>query len=219
MQVVLSCASCGTDFSVPRHSERYRKTCSVQCYAELRKQNTAKRLATGLRKCSLCGHTKSTSDFSPGSLGKLHGWCKLCRSNNEGDRRKRPDLVSRMHDRYETDMDFRASRLLAGIKKKCRRHGLACDLDVEWLSRRMTAGVCELSGVRFDMNVRQRKATIKTPSVDRINAGGGYTKDNCRLVAFGVNFALSSWGLDAFLELAEGLVSRHGTKKETTCAA
>ena len=45
------------------------------------------------------------------------------------------------------------------------------------------------------------------PSLDRINAGQPYTRENCRLVMVAVNFAMNSWGLDVYLKLAHAAVA------------
>jgi hypothetical protein len=47
---------------------------------------------------------------------------------------------------------------------------------------------------------------VFAPSLDRIQAGGCYSRENCRLVMVGVNFAINSWGLDTYLRLAEAAV-------------
>ncbi len=214
----LVCTACGTKFTAKNKTRKY---CSSYCYWSINRRGAAHRVLTGLKTCARCHVVKDISRFSPASarvIDKVHGWCKACRAANENSRRKSRRIIDAQHDRYETDMEFRARELLRAVGKKCRRLGLVMDLDQEWLAVKLRAGVCELSGVTFNMDVRSRKANVRTPSIDRIKAGSGYTKDNCRVVAFGVNSALQAWGLEAFMELAEGLVARH-SKKAAVCAA
>jgi hypothetical protein len=104
-------------------------------------------------------------------------------------------------------MDFRARELLRSVGKKCRKDHLAFDLDREWLVKRLTNGRCELTGLSFDMSVVNRARTAYTPSIDRIVAGGGYTKAHCRVVLFAVNAALADWGLEILLPIARALVT------------
>lgn len=100
-------------------------------------------------------------------------------------------------------MSFRAMNILRNIKKRARKLGLKCDLDVEWLIAKFD-GKCELTGIAFDCRIK-----MLTPSVDRIAAAGDYTKVNCRMTLMAVNLALNQWGLEAFLPIAEALVERH----------
>lgn len=105
-------------------------------------------------------------------------------------------------------MDFRARQLLKNILKKCRQFSLDFDLDHEWLASRLKHGHCELTGLPFNMSVATRKRNAFTPSVDRIQAGAGYTKQNCRLVLFSVNAAISDWGLEVLEQVANALIAK-----------
>lgn len=69
-------------------------------------------------------------------------------------------------------------------------------------------GRCEITGLAFNLRkVGTGKAKrVYAPSLDRIDGGGFYTRENCRLVMVGINFALNRWGLDTYLELAEAAV-------------
>jgi hypothetical protein len=71
-------------------------------------------------------------------------------------------------------------------------------------------GRCSVTGLPFSSKqVGEGKAKrVYAPSLDRIVAGGAYSRENCRLVMVGINFAINSWGLDTYLELAEAAVKR-----------
>lgn len=167
----------------------------------------------GLRRCSKCGASKAIDQFytnknSRYQSGRIGRWCKQCRCADEARRRADPKLVSQFHDKYETDMDFRARELLRAVQKRCRREGFAFDLDVEWLASRLRER-CELTGLPFDMSVRSRRPGPFTPSIDRVVPGGGYTKGNCRVVLWVVNALLKDVTLETLLPIAEALVRRH----------
>src|SRR6202012_5673358 len=85
----------------------------------------------------------------------------------------------------------RAKLFLHRAKKVCKKMGVECDLTEEWIQTRLDAGTCELSGIPFDFD---GKKTPNSPSVDRKVAAGPYTKDNCRLVLWSINRALSNLG-------------------------
>lgn len=90
--------------------------------------------------------------------------------------------------------------------KRCKREGFEFDLDDAWYIERLKAGVCELTGLPFDLS-----ATLGpySPSIDRIIAGTGYTKRNCRVVLHCLNFAMGNWGIAAFLPVARALIERN----------
>ena len=69
-------------------------------------------------------------------------------------------------------------------------------------------GRCAVTGLPFSLEKVGSGAAKKVfaPSLDRIQAGGCYSRENCRLVMVGVNFAINSWGLDTYLRLAEAAV-------------
>jgi len=165
-----------------------------------------------VRRCSKCSESKHGSDFYTHGNGKPAGWCKSCRCENERTRRTDKALVSKFHTKYETDMDFRARELLRAVQKRCRKTGTEYGLEVAWMAHKLR-GRCELTGLPFDMSVRSRKPSLYTPSIDRIEPGQGYTKDNCRLVLFAVNLWLKDFTIQALVPIADALV-RHQTKAE-----
>jgi len=160
------------------------------------------------RRCCRCLTEKDRSEFYTCGPDGLAWWCKQCRREDERRRRRDPSLVHKFHQRYETDLDFRARELLRAVQKRCRRNGTPYDLDVAWLSERL-GKTCELTGLPFDLSVRTRRPQLYTPSIDRISPGAGYTKANCRVVLFGVNLWLKDFTIDALVPIAEALVSRH----------
>lgn len=70
------------------------------------------------------------------------------------------------------------------------------------------AGLCEVSGHPLSLTVTGQKGPYG-PSIDRIKATAGYTPGNVRIVCIAVNFALNSWGLEAFLPVAKAIVAKH----------
>jgi hypothetical protein len=70
------------------------------------------------------------------------------------------------------------------------------------------AGLCEVSGVPLMLTITGLKGPYG-PSLDRIDSRGTYAKDNVRIVCVAVNFALNSWGLEAFLPIARALAAKH----------
>jgi len=161
----------------------------------------------GVKRCSGCKTSKSCSDFSPTRRHRdgLAGWCKSCKAKMEKARRAKPRVIALHRMNYQTDMNFRARQLLGSVAKRCRSGGIEFDLDVEWLTGRLTIGRCEVTGLKFDMARASRLPTAYAPSIDRVNAGGPYTKANCRVVLYALNIALNRFGLESFMPIAEAL--------------
>ena len=158
--------------------------------------------ASPLRRCARCRRFFSPVHFHKNKnvkpyLDGLHGWCKICRSESEKKRRADPERVKRHLARRASDLEYRAQELLKGISKRCKREGWEFDLDVEWVMERLAAGRCQVSDYYFDFSAARGPYT---PSVDRVIAGAGYTKRNCRLVLMCVNSALMDWGLEFRIE-------------------
>lgn len=96
---------------------------------------------------------------------------------------------------------------LYGIRKAAKAKGIECDLDVEWFTIRIEAGVCELSGLPFDIE-RKSPRGPNTPSVDRIDPKGPYTKANCRLILWWLNHALQDKGEDYAIAVFRGVIAK-----------
>jgi hypothetical protein len=72
-------------------------------------------------------------------------------------------------------------------------------------------GRCEVSGLPFTIDrfsAAMRRPFV--PSLDRIDSSLGYTAENCRLVLFAINVALSDWGADVFHLIATSVGKRIG---------
>lgn len=209
----IDCIYCGTptDKSLTELS-RGAKYCSLPCYHDHHRKMADDAVAIGAKRCSRCKESKSISDFSP---SKKHndgaaGWCKRCKAQSETERRARPEAMARYRDQYDNNRAFRAASLVRAIQKRCRRERIPFALTPEWLTAKLEAGHCELTGIPFVFPVKNSlRADPYAPSVDRINPKNGYVPDNCRVVLFSVNLAISDWGLDVTLHICEALLSRH----------
>lgn len=138
--------------------------------------------------CSHCGKRGNSSIFAKtGSKGTFRSVCKECRN-----------LEARASSkRRRQSIETRASRLVAAAKGRAKDRGLPFDLDVEWVLERLEVGICQLSGKPFDLSETR---SMSTPSLDRIDPKGGYAKTNTRVILFGLNAALGTWGQEKLFE-------------------
>lgn len=121
--------------------------------------------------------------------------------------------------------DPRATRLSGGLptwalklyqssQRRAEQRGILWTLKKSEFAEIATraAGICEVSGIAMSLTVTGKKGPYG-PSIDRIVSTEGYTATNVRLVCVAINFALNSWGLAAFLPIAEALVLKHSHSK------
>lgn len=94
---------------------------------------------------------------------------------------------------------------LYGTRKSAKILGVSCDLDLKWFSDRIQSGHCEMSGLPFDL---VGKRTPNSPSVDRIDPFGPYSKSNCRIILWWINRALSNLGEDYAIMVFENIIEK-----------
>lgn len=86
--------------------------------------------------------------------------------------------------------------MLYRVRKNCKHSGVECLFTEDWFKERLDRGVCEMSGIPFDM---QGKRSRNSPSIDRIDPQGLYIPENCRIVLWSINRALSNYGEEYLL--------------------
>lgn len=116
---------------------------------------------------------------------------------------------SRKRQRLRTDPSTRAKYMRQAVKDEARRKGVKFNLSVKWFEDRLNAGLCEISGLGFDLE-RNGRGTPKpnTPSVDRKIAGGDYIDSNCRMILFVINHAMSNWGEEYTLNVFRHVIAK-----------
>lgn len=114
----------------------------------------------------------------------------------------------RKRRRHRNSFDMRARVMRQGVKDEAKRKGVEFDLSLEWFEARLKAGVCELSGLRFDFERGGHKPNA--PSVDRVAPGSHYTEANCRMILYSINVALHNWGEDYVLNVFRHVLARRG---------
>lgn len=127
------------------------------------------------RLCDVCG-----IEFKP--VSGAHRFCSdQCKGKwkyitGEGSTENQYKKISGNWDRY-------LPRLLNTHGRK--RDGLTTDILKELLEEQDYK--CALSGVELTCNLEKGTICLSNASVDRIEAGGPYTKDNIQLVCRAVN--------------------------------
>lgn len=107
----------------------------------------------------------------------------------------------------ESDPRYRASRLLVDARQRAKKSGLESDLDLDWVTSRIEKGLCQVTGISFDLSPSV-PARPFTPSLDRINPKLGYMKDNTQVVCWIYNRAKGVHNHSAVVTLAEALCKK-----------
>jgi hypothetical protein len=134
---------------------------------------------------------------------------ELCRNRTRQARwsAANPDRSKATWRKYACSDNGTAVLLLNYARDRAKRGNLAFDLDREFIARKLSNGVCELSGLPIErVSPGEYRTHPFAPSLDRIIPANGYLKSNVRLVCFAVNRARSDWGDEVLLKIAAALV-------------
>lgn len=122
---------------------------------------------------------------------------------------KNRDHLSRKHKEWY--MKNRGAALVNSAKRRSIKAGIPFDLDghIDEIQRRIDAGVCELTGIAFDMTKDDRiRVRPNAPSIDRIIPDLGYVINNVRVVAMAANTMLMNWGEEFAFKMAQSWVEK-----------
>jgi hypothetical protein len=154
-----------------------------------------------------CLHCGVTSDRKAHNAIYCSERCK-----QKSWRSKRGDIMRAQWRKYHRSETGVITKLLNYARDRSRSEGVFFDLDREWLKQKLDRGVCEVTGLRYqNIAPGDYRTHPYAPSLDRIKAGGPYTKDNVRLVLFGINRAMSDWGEEVLLVMARAMVEKAAT--------
>lgn len=79
-------------------------------------------------------------------------------------------------------------RKLAELKKRALFKNVQFDLDSQWIRTKLNKKNCEVSNLPFNHD----KGVWYTQSIDRTDNNHGYTKDNCKVILWGMNVGKGS---------------------------
>lgn len=145
--------------------------------------------------CRTCNIRKPITEYRRRSPVSWHSTCKKCQYLKDAQRvRENPDK--------------KAYHVLKEKEYFSARNNLEFDLDTSWYLSRIEAGHCEVTGFPLVLNhTDQYLDNPYQPEIDRILAGGNYTKENCRVVCRMYNRARGNTPEDLFVELCRRVVN------------
>jgi len=128
-------------------------------------------------------------------------WCSKDSFNVRNKNHRK--AISKFSKSSNKNLKSKAKQLIKGAKQR----GLAT-FSLEWLEKKLESGVCELSGLPFNLiNSSQYSKNPYAPSLDRIDANDTeYSINNTRVVLSCINQALNQYGLEHFLKMAQAVI-------------
>ena len=156
-----------------------------------------------IKHCTACHKLKPLTDFYAGNAasGRM-SWCKTCSHKYRREYNiKNPEGLKRRNDMRLRSIKGRADNLFRSAKRRALAKNLDFNLSIGRIVMALTLGVCERTGIRFDMSRPEqfRSRNPFVPSIDRINASLGYTNDNIQIVVAIYNLGKSQFTDDEFI--------------------
>lgn len=156
------------------------------------------------KRCSKCKIKKSIEKFRKTKKGHRAD-CVDCEKkyNNQYKLVNKKIIRSKAKERYRKNI---LVSMLYNAKGRASKNNLHFDLNIDFLKEKWT-GRCELSGIEFAKDIISKRNPFR-PSLDRIDNNKGYTKDNVRIILWGLNLAINEYGLEIYLKIAKGVLNQ-----------
>ena len=165
------------------------------------------------RICRTCSKRKPLSSFYSRTISEKTYYrcdCKQCEIAIKTAYRREHKELSRKQQR-DWRKNSRGAHLRAMAVTRARKKGIPCSITAEWVQEKIDRGVCELTGIPFNMIASR---SWDSPSLDQIMPAAGYTPENTRVVLFSVNVMMNNWGEQKIIEMANAIRSQRQKKSE-----
>lgn len=152
---------------------------------EFHKDNTGRRKYGVVTRCKVCRSNRMKAYVAlPGVKERRQSQQAEWRNNNK-------DYLSAREAKRR--LEKRAQCLIANARTRAKNRNILFNLDSSHgeIQRRIDAGSCELTGVRFDLAPGRK---WNSPSIDRIDPKAGYVLSNIRVICHAMNAAMGDWG-------------------------
>ncbi len=183
---------------------------SLRLFSENKSQ--APESSEKLRRCKTCCEEKEVDCFRQHSRGGRRGTCRDCENSLAKEAKPWQSEKKRKYQ-SERRKTHRGFSLTADAKRRAQDKGLEFELEWEDIQRRIDIGLCEVTGIPFDLT---QPRAWNAPSLDRADSKAGYTKSNTRVVLYSLNTMASDWGTDLILKIAEAIKRGQSLRRSNT---
>lgn len=171
---------------------------------EANRKHVCKSIIDDNKKCFKCKTIKNISEFSKNrtTFDGYQKVCKDCFSNYECVKRG----YKTKSIKYKTTLTQYFSHKITNAKKKSEIKNLPFDLDVNFLLElyKNQNGKCFYTGIEIMHNIGV--CSFNSISLDRINPGNGYIKDNVVFCANGINSFKGNSTIEEFKEILRTVI-------------
>jgi len=154
------------------------------------------------RTCATCGVEKKNTEFCSVPTSKKRSKsvpCRDCRHHLSYMRRRKEGAPRRF-----------ASQLLRSMKGRCLDKGWPPpEFSREDILSVLDRGVCQRTGIPFDLTDAEGRTNPYAPSPDRIDSSQGYTKSNTQFVCLIYNYMKSDYPQNVVDKFISALVAKH----------
>ena len=113
---------------------------------------------------------------------------------------------------YRSRNEIRAREMFTTSRWNAKKKDIPFDLDYEWIFTRLEFGMCELTGIKFDLvPLEGGLQNPYTASLDRIVPKLGYTKTNVRLILWALNAGFNTYGEKVYADIARVYLAKNGS--------
>jgi len=156
------------------------------------------------RICARCQKEQPSTEFYVNSKGNYRTKCKTCERDTERARKRANPTKCRTD--YKMWREKRRGYALVNVaKNRARKKGIPFDLDRDDIQERIDNGLCELTGIPFDLETPR---AWNAPSLDQIEPSAGYTNENTRVVLYAVNVMANTWGAQKIVEIGRQITAK-----------
>lgn len=134
----------------------------------------------------------------------------MAEKSNDVIRQYRKRAAEKRHQ----SLHYRAQTLFWAAQRATKKHGIPFDLDIEWIEKKLTAGVCEVSGIPFTFtSLKTGKGGVGSqnpfgPTLDCTNRNKGYLKSNVKVVLWMYHAGKQNVSHETFMQLCRALVRK-----------
>lgn len=176
----------------------------------------------GQKMCTLChrwfpiDHYVKRKARCRDCLNEIHRtWVKNNPEKLRKMRERHMDKVAiRVRKRFSNPIG-KSKQLAAAARIRARNNNLEYEIDWQFLLQEMRGNDfrCKQTGIRFDFETvgyTKQNRNPKAPSLDRIDNGLGYTRENVQIVCWFYNMAKSTFDDEVIWQLMREAVKNKG---------